>query len=71
MLFRSFLAETVSRSLVGRGIRDLSDDSLLEAFRRMVDEAIPTRASLPYKRSAVRAVAAEILESIRVAGEGA
>jgi CO/xanthine dehydrogenase FAD-binding subunit len=61
----------IGHSVIGRSLAQLDDESLFEPFQRMVEEAIPARASLSYKRSAVRAVVDGILQTIRTTGEGA
>lgn len=57
---RAFVAARLSRELIGLSMQALRTESTLRLFSTMVDEAIPGRASLPYKRSAVRAVADDI-----------
>jgi len=67
---RAFEAAKVARALEGMAVAELADEAVLLPFVEMVDAAIPGRLSLPYKRSAVRAVAAQILEQARAAEGG-
>lgn len=58
---RAFLSETVSAGLTGMSLDQLERSEYLELFVSQVDAAIPGRDSLPYKRSAVKAVAEAII----------
>lgn len=58
---RAFLSESVSEGLRGMTLAQLKQGAHLALFVTQVDKAIPGRDSLPYKRSAVRAVAEDII----------
>ncbi len=59
---RSFFSDHVSTGLVGMTLNQLQDEAYMDFFVEQVDRAIPGRDSLAYKRSAVRAVDAAIIE---------
>lgn len=59
---RSFFSEHVSEGLMGMTVDQLTTEEYLDFFMEQVEKAIPGRDSLPYKRSAVRAVAAAMVE---------
>jgi len=61
---RAFYSEHVSEGLVGMSLAQLRDGQYMDLFVEQVERAIPTRDSLPYKRSAVRAVAAAIMAQV-------
>ncbi len=59
---RGFYSDHVSAGLVGMTLDQLQDEKYMDFFVEQVDRAIPGRESLSYKRSAVRAVAAAIID---------
>lgn len=61
---RGFYSESVSEAFGGIKLDELSVEQVLEAFVGQVERSIPGRDSLAYKRSAVKAVAASIVEQL-------
>lgn len=61
---RGFYSELVSGELTGMTMNQLDQGEFLEFFIEQVEQAIPGRDSLPYKRSAVKAVASSLVEQI-------
>lgn len=59
---RAFYAETLSDKLEHFPVSALLSEEVLQWFVSQVDQAIPGRASQPYKRSAVKALAFSMLE---------
>jgi len=59
---RAFEAPKLARALIGLSLKELRSEDALVSFVDMVEEAIPDRSSLAYKRSAVRAVGQDIIE---------
>lgn len=59
---RGFYSPCVSAGMEGMTVDQLRDGKYMDFFVEQVDRAIPGRDSLSYKRSAVRAVAASIVE---------
>lgn len=59
---RSFFSDHVSEGLIGMKMDQLRTEEYLDFFIEQVEKAIPGRDSLPYKRSAVRAVAVAMME---------
>lgn len=54
---------SAEKSLIDNGLSD--DDILAEALMGGVEEAIPGRSTLPYKRSAVRALGQDVMADLR------
>jgi len=61
---RAFYSEHVSEGLLGMPLAQLRDGQYMDLFVEQVERAIPNRDSMSYKRSAVRAVAAAIIEQV-------
>lgn len=59
---RGFFSDYVSEGLKGMTLDALKSGAYVELFVKQVEQAIPGRASLAYKRSAVKAVAVSIVE---------
>ncbi len=59
---RAYHAKTLSERLEGCPVDQLLTEEILQWFVAEVDRAIPGRASQPYKRNAVKAVAFSMLE---------
>lgn len=59
---RGFYSRLVSEGLTGMTLDELKTEAYIELFVQQVEQAIPGRASLAYKRSAVKAVAVSIVE---------
>ena len=59
---RGFHSSLVSEGLTGMSLDALKTEAFIELFVQQVEQAIPGRASLAYKRSAVKAVAMSIVE---------
>lgn len=59
---RGFYSSLVSEGLTGMSLDELKTDATIELFVQQVEQAIPGRVSLAYKRSAVKAVAVSIVE---------
>ncbi|SCZ79590.1 FAD binding domain-containing protein [Acidaminobacter hydrogenoformans] len=59
---RAFYAEALSEKLENLPVSQLLSEEVLQWFVEEVDRAIPGRASQPYKRNAVKAVAFSMLE---------
>lgn len=66
---RAFYSEHVSEGLKGMSLDQLRDGRSMDLFVEQVEQAIPNRDSVSYKRSAVRAVAAAMLEQV-LSGHG-
>lgn len=58
---KAFYSPSVSEALVGMSTEGLQEEKVLRFFEEQVAAAIPGRDSLSYKRSAVRAVATQVL----------
>lgn len=58
---KAFYAPQVSEALIGMSVEELQGEKPLRFFEEQVTAAIPGRDSLLYKRSAVRAVASQVL----------
>lgn len=67
---RGFFSDHVSAGLTGMTFEMLEKGAYLELFEKQVELAIPGRDSLAYKRSAVKAVAASIVEQALAAVRG-
>lgn len=61
---KAFLSPAVSLGLLGKIPAQCTEEMVIDLFVSQVEEAIGGRASLPYKRSAVKAVAADIRNQI-------
>lgn len=61
---KAFLSPAVSLGLLGKTPAQCTEEMVIDLFVSQVEEAIGGRASLPYKRSAVKAVAADIRNQI-------
>lgn len=61
---RAFYSEHVSEGLKGMSLEQLRGGHAMALFVEQVEQAIPSRDSLSYKRSAVRAVAAAMLDQV-------
>lgn len=61
---RGFYSEIVSGTFMGMTLDQLSEERVTDSFIEQVDRAIPGRDSLAYKRSAVKAVAASIVDQL-------
>lgn len=61
---RAFNSTSVQTYLKGKEISDITLDALSEVMKQQVDDAIPTRASRHYKREAVKALAAGLIDAL-------
>ncbi len=60
----AFSSSHVQVYLQGKVTSDISFEALSEIMKKQVDDAIPTRASRHYKREAVKALAAGLMDAI-------
>ena len=63
---RGFYSKLVSEGLLGLSREALRSESTVELFAKQVEEAIPGRASMTYKCSAVKAAAVSVIEQALV-----